>query len=336
MTSSPGSPLLDVRGLCVEFPRRDGQGKLQVIRDLSFRLESGEIVGLVGESGSGKSTAALALLGLIPPPGTQCSGEIRFAGQAIEELNERELRRIRGAGIGFVFQEPMTALHPTLTLGSQLVEAIRAHSPIAPRAARRRAAELLDLMGIASLDRRLRDYPHQLSGGQRQRALLALALAAGPRLLIADEPTSALDTVIQAQILALLARLRRELGLAILFITHDLAIVAELCDRALVMYAGELVESISVPALRERAEHPYSRGLIAAVPVLGRPPARGHVPSLPGQVPEAGELPPGCAFHPRCPERRAGCDTTAPPWVTTRPGEGARCVLAPRAGGQAS
>lgn len=330
MTAGLGPPLLDVRGLSVEFPRRDLEPAVRVVRDLSFQIRSGEVVGLVGESGSGKSITALALLGLVPPPGRQCGGEVRFAGRALHEMREAELRQIRGAGIGLVSQEPMSALHPTLTLESQLVEAMRAHAAMSKRAARARALELLQLLSIPEPLRRLRQYPHELSGGQRQRAMLAIALSANPRLLVADEPTSALDATLQSQLLDLLSRLRRELGLAVLLITHDLSIVAAICDRALVMYAGELVEADSVPALLDRAEHPYSRGLIAAVPVLGHPAPRGRLPSIPGQVPAPEDLPRGCAFHPRCAERQPGCDALPPPWVVTHPQGGARCVLVPR------
>ncbi len=276
----------------------------EVVRGLDLTVERGEFVGLVGESGSGKSLTALAILGLVPPPGEVVAGRIRLDGRDLLGLAESEMRTIRGGRIGLVFQEPMAALNPVLTLETQICEAVQAHRKSGARvrsgAARARALELLELLAIPDPVRRLREYPHQLSGGQRQRAMLAIALAAGPELLIADEPTTALDVTLQAQVLELLARLRRELGLAILLITHDLAVVAESCDRVLVMYAGEIVEAAAAERLFARPAHPYARGLLASIPVLGQPAPRGEMPAIPGQVPAADGLPPGCVFAPRC------------------------------------
>ncbi len=320
------APLLEIEDLAIAFP--GSSGEVRVVRGASLRLDRGEIVGLVGESGSGKSLTALAALGLIPPPGRRVGGRIRFAGQDLTGLTERQLRPIRGRRIGLVFQEPSAALNPVLTIGAQIVEAIRAHHRVPRSEARRRAVDLLARLALPDPARRLGEYPHQLSGGQRQRALVAIALAAGPDLLIADEPTTALDVTVQAQVLELFAELRRDLGLGILLITHDLAVVAESCDRVAVMYAGEIVEEGGVRELFGAPAHPYTRGLLASLPRLGEPAARGHLPSIPGQVPSPARLPSGCAFHPRCPVRLLECGTSIPPWVGLGGGRSARCVLA--------
>ncbi|KAB2959030.1 MAG: ABC transporter ATP-binding protein [Thermoanaerobaculia bacterium] len=317
--------LLEIRDLVVAFPGGDGV-EVPVVRGLSLEVARGEIVGLVGESGSGKSVTSLAVLGLVPPPGRIASGSIRLDGRELVGLPESELRRLRGRRVGLVFQEPAAALNPVLTVGHQLVEAIRAHRRIRAADARRRAAELLARLALPEPERRLRDYPHQLSGGQRQRVLLAIALAAGPDLLIADEPTTALDVTVQAQALELLAELRRDLGLSVLLITHDLAVVAGSCDRGAVVYAGRVVEEGSVRDLFGAPLHPYSRGLLASVPRLGHPAARGELPSIPGQVPSPASLPPGCPFHPRCTERLPECSAQDPSRREVAPGRAARCV----------
>ncbi|GMU65694.1 MAG: ABC transporter ATP-binding protein [Acidobacteriota bacterium] len=318
--------MLEIRDLEIAFPAPAGE--VAVVRGAALEIGRGEIVGLVGESGSGKSLTALAVLGLVPAPGRIRAGSIRFEGRELVGLSERELRPLRGGRIGLVFQEPSAALNPVLTVGTQIVEAIRAHRDLPRRAARERARELLALLAVPDPDRRLDEYPHQLSGGQRQRALVAIALAAGPDLLIADEPTTALDVTVQAQVLELLVRLRRELGLAILLITHDLAVVAETCDRAVVMYAGRPVEAAPVEALFAAPAHPYTRALLASLPRLGEPVPRGALPSVPGQVPTPTQLPAGCPFHPRCAERLASCSIEDPPWLDLGGGRGARCVLA--------
>ena len=336
-------PLLEVANLEIRFPGASGsQPPHEVVRGVSLTVDRGEIVGLVGESGSGKSLTALAILGLVPPPGRVVGGRVLLEGRNLLDLDERALRSVRGARIALVFQEPMAALNPVLTLETQICEAVRAHrksagptgrgpgSRVTARAARARALELLELLAIPDPARRLREYPHQLSGGQRQRAMLAIALAAGPELLIADEPTTALDVTLQAQVLELLERLRRELGLAILLITHDLAVVAESCDRVLVMYAGEIVEEATAEVLFAHPAHPYTRALLASIPVLGNPAPRGALPAIPGQVPAADDLPPGCVFHPRCPARVERCTVERPTWVELGNGignaHGARCL----------
>jgi oligopeptide/dipeptide ABC transporter ATP-binding protein len=327
-------PLLEIRDLVVEFPRADGSSGAAsaVVRGADLSVGRGEIVGLVGESGSGKTLTALAILGLVPPPGRISSGSVRLSGRELVGAPERELRRVRGARIGLVFQEPGSALNPVLSIGTQITEAIRAHRDVSRGAARAQALDLLTRLSLPDPERRLREYPHQISGGQRQRVVLALALAAGPDLLIADEPTTALDVTVQAEVLERLAGLRTDLGLGILLITHDLAVVAEVCDRLAVMYAGEVVETGPVSELFARPAHPYTRALLAALPRLGAPVARGRLQTIPGQVPEAGALPPGCAFEPRCAERIPECAAAPPPWFEVSAGRGARCLVRAREG----
>ena len=319
------APLLAVEDLTLAFP---GAGGWQpVLRGLSFEISAGELVGLVGESGSGKSLTALAIMGLVPAPGRILGGSLRYRGEELLELPEARRRKYRGGRVGIVFQEPMTALNPVLTIGTQIVEAVRQHRRLSKTEARREAARLLDLVAIPDPEERLKDYPHQLSGGQRQRAMIAMALAGEPELLLADEPTTALDVTIQAQILELLQRLQRELGLTVILITHDLAVVAETCRRVLVMYAGEVVEEAPAAALFDAPAHPYTRGLLGALPHLGRPRARGQLTAIPGQVPEPGQRPTGCAFHPRCAEAFEPCPDREPAAYDLAPGRRARCFL---------
>ena len=268
MTASP--PLLELDGLEVSFPVGHGKERVSMpaVQGVSLAVGRGEIVGLVGESGSGKSLTALAVLRLLPP-NARVAGRIRLDGEDLLSLPEREMRQVRGGRVGIVFQEPMTALNPVYTIGFQIAEAVRAHRPVSRREALDEAALLLERVAMPDPRRRLGDYPHQLSGGQRQRALLAVALAGGPDLLLADEPTTALDVTVQAQILELLERLRVELGLSVLLITHDLGIVAETCDRVAVMQAGRIVEEAAVETLFHAPVQPYTRALLAAVPRLG-------------------------------------------------------------------
>ena len=302
-----GEPLLEIDGLTVEFP--SSKGALRAVDDVSFQIARGETLGLVGESGSGKSMSALAVIGLVPPPGRIAAGSVRFNGTNLTGLREKDMRRIRGAAVGFVFQEPMTALTPVFTIGSQLVETLAAHDIATGRAAQQKAAELLDAVRLPDPERRLRDYPHQLSGGQRQRALIAMALACNPALLIADEPTTALDVTVQAEILDLLREMKARFGLALLLITHDLGVVAETADRVAVMYAGRIVEQSPVADLFSNPLHPYTRGLLASMP--GREQGR-HLRAIPGVVPPLGALPPGCTFAPRCADRFEPCDKARP------------------------
>ena len=327
VTEAPDAELLAVESLTIEFPVAGRW--VAVVRDVSFTVGRGEIVGLVGESGSGKSLTALALLRLVPSPGRIRARGARLAGVAADllALPEREMRRVRGGRIGIVFQEPTTALNPVYTVGQQIAEAVAAHRRVSRREALAEAARLLDLVAIPDARRRLDDYPHRLSGGQRQRVMIAIALAAGPDLLLADEPTTALDVTVQAQILELLERLRRDLGLSVLLITHDLAVVAETCERALVMYAGEVVEEAPVDELFRSPAHPYTRGLLASLPRLGHPSPRGRMPSIPGQVAEPADRPAGCAFRLRCPEAFDDCARQAPELVPLGAGRAARCLL---------
>ncbi|WP_150288126.1 ABC transporter ATP-binding protein [Rhabdaerophilum calidifontis] len=287
-------------------------GELEIVRGLSFTLAPGEVLGLVGESGSGKSMTALAVLGLLPP-GMRASGSIRFEGQDLLRLSERELRAVRGRRIGMVFQEPMTALNPVMTIGAQIAEGVIRHGLADAAGASKRALRLIARVGLPDPAARLHAYPHELSGGQRQRALIALAIACRPALLVADEPTSALDVTVQAELLALLREIRDETGMAMLFITHDLAVVSRLADRTLVLYGGRAMETGATRALLAAPRHPYTHGLLAAIP-RGNAHANPLRP-MPGQVPELDRLPPGCPFFGRCPKGDALCRDVPPPPV---------------------
>ncbi len=306
MSASAAPPLLSVRQLSVTFPAPGGE-EAKVVDGISFDVAAGEIVALVGESGCGKSVTSLALLDLVPEPGRVASGEVLFEGQDVRAMSEGEKQRLRGGGIGLVFQEPGAALDPVRTIGSELAGVLRRHRGLSRSAAREAALAWLRRVALPDPERRFDDLPHRMSGGMRQRAMMALALAGGPRLLVADEPTTALDVTIQAQILDLLLELRRELSLAIVLITHDLGVVAETADRALVMYAGEIVESAPVRELFASPSHPYTRGLLAS-----RPGPDGRLRAMDGTVPEPGERPPGCAFEPRCPEAFGRCRAARP------------------------
>jgi oligopeptide/dipeptide ABC transporter ATP-binding protein len=301
---------LSVSHLTTGFDQ-DG-GFVPAVIDVSFGVAAGETLCLVGESGSGKSLTALSIMRLIQPPGRIASGRIVFKSRDLLSLTERDMQQVRGAEIGLVFQEPMTALNPVYTIGTQLEETLRIHGRASRADARRKAVELLASVSVPEPERRVDEYPHQLSGGLRQRALIALALACGPALLIADEPTTALDVTIQAQILDLLRDLQQRLGLALLLITHDLGVVAEMADRVAVMYAGRIVEEAPVEQLFSDPRHPYTRGLMASMPG-GAPGAR--LKAIQGTVPALGHLPKGCAFAPRCPDRFEPC-TSAPPGAT--------------------
>ena len=296
--------LLDVEGLEIGF------GALAAVRGASFTVRRGETHCLVGESGCGKSVSALAVMGLLPGNATRRAASMRFDGNDILGLNERDMSRLRGDRIAMIFQEPMTSLNPAYTVGSQMAEVLTRHRGGTKRAALDRAAELLGLVRITSPGLRLGQYPHQLSGGLRQRVMIAMALMCGPELLIADEPTTALDVTVQAQILRLLADLRRDLGLAILLITHDLGVVARVADRVSVMYAGEVVESASATDLFARPMHPYTRGLLSCVPVPGKVKRGEPLGSIPGIVPRVEHGFAGCAFRQRCDLARPDCGGT--------------------------
>ena len=301
--------LLDVSELSVHF--RD----VAAVQRVSFSLAEGETLAIVGESSSGKSVTALALMRLLaPPPSCLISGSVTLDGIGLLALPEESMRAVRGRQIAMIFQEPMSSLNPVHTIGAQIAEALTQHETLSAGAARARAVELLDLVGIPEPRRRLDSFPHHLSGGMRQRAMIAMALACRPRILIADEPTTALDVTIQAQILDLLARLQRETGMAVIFITHNLGVVAEIADRVLVMYAGQVVEDAPVATLLRHPLMPYTAGLLRSVPRLDAALKRGvRLPAIPGHVPDPAERPDGCSFHPRCHQARPGlCDSDAP------------------------
>jgi peptide/nickel transport system ATP-binding protein len=305
---SAAAPVLEVDGLTVEFPTR--RGRLVAVRDVSFTIGEGEVLGLVGESGAGKSVSGAAVIGLIDPPGRIAGGQVRLCGRRIDDLPPAELRRVRGRHIGAVFQDPLTALDPLYSIGDQLVETIRAHLDLREAAARARALELLREVGIPAPEARFAQYPHQFSGGMRQRVVIALALAAGPRLIVADEPTTALDVSIQAQVIRLLKRLARDHATAILLITHDMGVIAEIADRVAVMYAGRIVETGPVDAVIHRPRHPYTAGLMGSIPSVRH--RRDRLAQIDGAMPRLTAVPPGCPFHPRCPRAHGPCDTALP------------------------
>jgi len=315
--------LLSVSNLRVVFggERRE----LPAVDDVGFDVAEREVLGIVGESGSGKSVTALSIMGLLPkPPARVTAGSIKFLGEELLGLGEREMRRVRGPGIGMIFQEPMTSLNPVFPIGDQLMETVRVHERVGKAAQRDRAIGMLAKVGIAEPERRLRDYPHQLSGGMRQRVMIAMALACHPKLLIADEPTTALDVTIQQQILELLLDLREELGMAIVIITHNMGVVAEMADRVLVMYAGRIVERAPVAELFERPAHPYTRGLLESIPTLAD--ERDRLKTIPGTLPNPAALPPGCRFEPRCQWRIGACTAAVPPLVPLREGHESACI----------
>jgi len=312
--------LLEVRNLRTVFA--SGRGEVAAVDDVSFALGEREVLGIVGESGSGKSVTALSIMGLLPkPPARIASGAIWFAGENLLTFSESRMRRVRGPGIGMIFQEPMTSLNPIFSIGNQLMETIAAHERLSPRARRARAIAMLGKVGIAAPERRLDDYPHQLSGGMRQRVMIAMALACNPKLLIADEPTTALDVTIQAQILELLLSLRDEFGMAVIIITHNMGVVAEMADRVLVMYAGKIVEQASVDDIFETPAHPYTRGLLDSIPSIDD--ERERLRTIPGMLPNPAALPPGCRFAPRCFWRIPACAAGTPPLDPAGPGYGA-------------
>ena len=314
-------PVLEVADLRTWFHTGAGIGR--AVDGLSFHLGRGETLGLVGESGCGKSVAALSVLRLVAPPGRIEGGRVRFRGRDLLGLPEEEMRDVRGKEIAMIFQEPMTSLNPVLTCGDQIAEAVRRHLDVGRHEARGRAVDMMRRVGIPAPEQRVDEYPHQLSGGMRQRVMIAMALSCTPDVLIADEPTTALDVTTQAQILELLHRLQQEFHMAILLITHDLGVVAEVADRVAVMYAGRIVEAAETPRLFASPRHPYTRGLLRSVPRIEGPLHRLEV--IPGRVPEATGFPDGCRFHPRCPLAEDRCRGQAPALEEVAPGHGAAC-----------
>jgi peptide/nickel transport system ATP-binding protein len=324
--------LLQVRDLKTHF--FTDTGVVRAVDGVSFDIKRGEIVGMLGESGCGKSVTGFSILHLINPPGKIVGGEIRFRrgdNDVIDLLKYdprgEEMRQIRGRDIAMVFQEPMTALDPLFTVGDQVMEALLVHEKISKKAAHLRAVELLDHVRMPEPQKMVEKYPHQLSGGMRQRVVIALALACSPKLLIADEPTTALDVTTEAQILELMRDLQREMGMAILFITHDLGIIAEMADSAVVMYLGSVVEQGDIKSLFNAPKHPYTQALYHSIPKLGEA-KQDRLQTISGMVPAASNLPKGCKFHPRCPQFMPGvCDAAAPPLYAVEPGHEARCYL---------
>ncbi len=319
------NPLLEIRNLTVKF----GTGSRPAVNDVSFSIARGEVLGLVGESGSGKSVTSLALMRLLAPQ-AKCSGEILFTPEntALDLLRipEEKMRELRGSRMAMIFQEPMTALNPVMRVGDQIAEAILAHNKISKKEASVRATDAMNEVAIPDAVRRSQDYPHQLSGGMRQRVMIAMAIANRPQLLIADEPTTALDVTIQAQILELLTQLREKFGLTMLFISHDLAVVSQVVDRVAVMYAGSLVELGSKHDIFQNPAHPYSRGLLRAVPTL-RTDRERPLQTIDGTVPPANAILHGCPFEPRCEFRIPECAEKFPPLIETAPGHWARCPV---------
>lgn len=317
------SPLLEVRDLVVEF--RSPDATLRALDGITFDIAPGEILGVVGESGAGKSLTGLAISRLIQPPGQIVAGEVLLAGKRIDTLPPRAMRRIRGKRIGMVFQDPLTSLDPLFPIGDQIVETILAHLDLSRAEARVRAIALLDEVGIPSPAARINAYPHEFSGGMRQRVVIALALCAEPELIIADEPTTALDVAVQAQILDLLARLCRDRGMAMMLVTHDMGVIAEITHRVAVMYAGRIVELGETASMAHAARHPYAAGLMGAIPTLE---ARTEpLLQIPGSMPRLTAIPAGCAFHPRCDRAFAPCTRIRPELLFSAPGLGVACHL---------
>ena len=301
-------PLLEVRHIRIELPTR--RGTLLAVDDVSFTIGEGEVLGVVGESGAGKSITAAAIIGLLEPPLRLAGGEILLDGTRIDNLPPEAFRRIRGKQIGAIFQDPLTSLNPLYTIGRQLVETIRTHLPLGDKAATARAIELLQEVGIPGAAERFNAYPHQFSGGMRQRVVIALALAANPRLIVADEPTTALDVSTQAQIIGLLKRLCRDHGTAVMLVTHDMGVIAETADRVAVMYAGRVAEIGPVRQVVKHPQHPYTVGLMGSIPSIGEDLER--LPQIDGAMPRLGAIPPGCAFNPRCPKVMERCRVDRP------------------------
>jgi peptide/nickel transport system ATP-binding protein len=323
---STSEPLLDIQDLKVVFHGDRGTAT-RAVDGLDLSIKRGETLGLVGESGCGKSVTALAVMGLLPKASTEVSGRIRFDGADLLSLSDRDMRKLRGDRLAMIFQEPMTSLNPSFSIGEQIAESLIRHRGLSRAQARARTIELLRLVKIPSPEQRADDYPHRLSGGMRQRAMIALALACDPQLVIADEPTTALDVTIQAQILALLRELKTSIGIAIVLITHDLGVVAETCDHVAVMYAGEIVEYAPVEVLFAAPQHPYTIGLLGSIPRLDA--KADALAAIDGMVPSLAELPAGCRFAPRCPFVRERCTQAPPALVNVGSNHRSRCIRAP-------
>jgi len=313
--------LLEVKNLRVEFPTR--RGTLLAIDDVSFTIEPGEVLGVVGESGAGKSLTGASIIGLLEPPGRVAAGEIWLEGERIDNLDYEDMRKIRGKKIGAIFQDPLTSLNPLYTVGKQLTETILVHMDMTVKQVKTRAIELLEEVGIPAAAKRIDSYPHEFSGGMRQRVVIALALCANPKLIVADEPTTALDVSIQAQIIALLKRLCKDHKTAVMLITHDMGVIAETADRVAVMYAGRIAEIGDVRDVIKHAKHPYTHGLMGSIPVVGHD--VDVLQQIDGSMPRLNEIPRGCAFNPRCPETTERCFVERPDLMKTEGSNMAAC-----------
>lgn len=304
------SPILTVDNLTVDFT--SDKGTVRAIDGICFEVMPGETIAIVGESGCGKSVSSLSIMGLVPsPPGKIVDGSIKFKNQELIGLNEKEYRKIRGNDISMIFQEPMTALNPVLKISTQMVDVIRLHNKVSKSQAKARAIEMLEAVGIPSPEKRINEYPHQLSGGMRQRVMIAMALSCGPDLLLADEPTTALDVTIQAQVMSEMVRLQKELGMAVILVTHDLGVVAESCQRVVVMYCGQIIEQAPVKDIFANPKHPYTEGLLKSIPVV-REKKIARLPTIEGVVPDLHELPTGCRFAERCNYANENCKNNRP------------------------
>ena len=327
-------PLLELRNLSTHYVSARGTRVVRAVDEVSLSLEAGSTLGIVGESGSGKSTLALTILRLLPPAARITSGEILFEGEDLRTKSDVEMRRIRGQRIAMILQDPMASLNPLFTIGDQVAEPVRVHEGVGRRGAWSRATDLLKAVRISAPESRVREYPHQMSGGMRQRIVGAIAISCSPRLLIADEPTTSLDLTIQAQYLNLLRDLQRQYELALIFITHNLGIVAKMCDQVAVMYAGRLVEWGPVTRIFDAPAHPYTQALLGSIPRMGD--GRERLTAIEGQPPDLAAPPPGCAFHPRCPQVMDQCREQAPPETVLAPRHTTRCWLSVPAPGPAT
>jgi peptide/nickel transport system ATP-binding protein len=317
-------PVLEVKQLNTSF--FTDSGVIPAVDNVSFHINEGEILGIVGESGCGKSVTSLSIMGLVPkPPGKIVSGEILLNGEDLTKVSEKRMRQVRGNDVAMIFQEPMTSLNPVYTIGNQLIEAIRLHQRMAKKKARERAVEIMKLVGLPRAEELINEYPHQLSGGMRQRVMIAMSMVCEPKLLIADEPTTALDVTIQAQILRLMKKLNEDYQTAIMLITHDLGVVAEVCERVVVMYAGKIVEEGDVHSIYKNPKHPYTIGLIKSVPDVKK--KVDHLYSIPGNVPKPGSIKQGCAFAARCEYATDRCFTETPQLLSAGDGQHVRCFL---------
>jgi len=321
--NEPNSPILEIKGLKTYFYTEDGV--VQAVNGVDFAIREGEVMGLVGESGSGKSVTSLSIMRLLGASGKIVEGEVQFRGKDLVGLTEDEMVHMRGNQMSMIFQQPTSCLNPVFQIGTQVAEVLQIHQGLSQEAAWKQAVEMFRKVGIPDPERRAKSFPHEISGGQAQRVMIAMALACMPDLLIADEPTTALDVTIQAQILDLMRRLRTETGTAILLITHDMGVIADMCDNVAVMYAGQIVEYTDVYTLFEEQLHPYTEGLLAAIPVLGE--VRDALAVIPGSVPNLINLPPGCKFAPRCPYAKEPCVQHVPPLVEVVPGHKVRCFM---------